>query len=162
MIKNTAHPLYKTWIGMKRRCSNPNEVGFVYYGGRGITVCASWLGSFEAFLADMGERPTGLTLDRINNDGNYEPGNCRWATAREQAMNRSCSVVEAKRPYTIRVSPEQLARWEASAAGLGRSLSGLIREFVDVGFDRASQDEGRLADLGRDLLALADDYRGES
>jgi hypothetical protein len=72
---------------MRQRCGNPNDRQFSDYGGRGITVCERWA-KFENFLADMGERPPGLTLDRINNDGNYEPGNCRWATRLEQSRNR--------------------------------------------------------------------------
>jgi hypothetical protein len=72
---------------MRSRCLNPNYDKYPFYGGRGITICERW-NSFENFLADMGERPEGLTLDRRNNDGNYEPSNCRWATALEQRHNR--------------------------------------------------------------------------
>ena len=72
---------------MKRRCINSKRQYYKYYGGRGIAVCDRWL-SFEKFIQDMGERPYGFTLDRINNDGNYEPGNCRWATSKEQSINK--------------------------------------------------------------------------
>ena len=84
------HTLYQTHNAMKHRCSNPNHKKWILYGGRGIKVCDRWLGEdgFKNFLEDMGERPEGTTLDRINNDGNYEPTNCRWATDSEQNKNR--------------------------------------------------------------------------
>lgn len=85
------HPLYQTWIGMLYRCSNPKYREFKYYGGRGITVCPRWTGpeGFANFVADVGLRPApGLTIDRINNDGGYEPSNCRWADWKTQAANR--------------------------------------------------------------------------
>ncbi len=90
--QNTTHgrsgtPEHASWKAAIQRCTNPKDKRYSDYGGRGIKVCERWQ-KFENFLADMGERPPGTGLDRINNDGNYEPGNCRWATASEQCQNR--------------------------------------------------------------------------
>jgi hypothetical protein len=79
---------YKSWCAMKTRCNNPNTADYRSYGGRGIKVCERWDGSFTAFMADMGPRPKGKTLDRINVNANYEPLNCRWATNAEQQKNK--------------------------------------------------------------------------
>lgn len=86
-------PTYNTWCAMKQRCAYPQHDSYEYYGARGITVCQRWRDSFEAFLADMGERPEGMTIDRIDSAGNYEPGNCRWAPEDEQVRNRSSTIL---------------------------------------------------------------------
>lgn len=79
---------YSSWSSMRQRCLNPKAPNYQNYGGRGVHICARWLESFENFLADMGVRPAGTTLERDETNQNYEPGNCRWATPKEQARNR--------------------------------------------------------------------------
>lgn len=87
MLKHEYPKEYSVWCNMKQRCKNKHGPNYKYYGGRGIKVCAKWDESFDAFITDMGPA-NGLTLDRIDNDGDYEPNNCRWATMKEQRANR--------------------------------------------------------------------------
>ena len=83
---------YQVWLTMKMRCHNPKRPQYKWYGSRGIKVCDRWLNSFENFYKDMGDRPHGYQIDRINNDGDYSPNNCRWVTPKENNDNRRCSL----------------------------------------------------------------------
>lgn len=100
-------PEYRTWINCRQRCGNKNHPLFPIYGGRGITVCAAWVASYEAFLKDVGRRPSDEhSLDRINVDGNYEPGNVAWATSTEQNRNK-----RNNHRVTIKGVTKTLAEW---------------------------------------------------
>lgn len=101
-----ADKTYKSWEAMKARCFNPKHREYGLYGGRGITVCSRWKESFEIFLADMGERPKGHSIDRIDYNGNYEPSNCRWATIKVQSRNRRNNLY-----FTINGVTKCLADW---------------------------------------------------
>lgn len=103
------HPLYHTWLCMVRRCTKRSEPAFENYGGRGITICDRWRKSFAAFCADVGEKPSpDHTLDRIDNNGNYEPGNVRWATRVVQNRNSRRNI-----PVTFRGETRLLIEWSA-------------------------------------------------
>jgi len=84
---------YTTWLDMKTRCFNKNKKQYKDYGGRGITICKEWVDSFEKFFEDMGKKPTGMTLDRIDNDKGYSKKNCRWATRKEQSNNLRNNII---------------------------------------------------------------------
>lgn len=131
--RSTTHGMYRTptnnsWASMIKRCNDPNQKSYANYGGRGIAVCDRWR-TFERFLADMGERPSlKHSIDRIDRNGNYEPGNCRWATAKEQARNRRTSrVVE------VAGVSATLAEWQ-ERSGIGALT---IRARLDRGWSAA-------------------------
>ncbi len=119
-------PTYVSWQAMLARCTYPRSRSFARYGGAGIGVCDSWRSSFDAFLADMGPRPAGRTLDRANNAEGYGPDNCRWATTAEQAANRSSTT----RPEVVQAVRELCAagwRKEDVADAFGVSLRTAFR-----------------------------------
>jgi hypothetical protein len=117
-------PTYRSWRAMLQRVYSPTYHARQDYERRGITVCDRWRNSFEAFLTDMGERPEGLTLERVENDKGYEPGNCQWATIKEQANNRCSSRL-------IEISGGGVPKTAAQWSYLSGTPSGVIRQRID-------------------------------
>jgi len=122
------HPLYGTWTSMLSRCYNPNHHAFDHYGGRGIRVCQRWRNSFIKFAQDMGDRPDGFTLDRVDNGKGYSPKNCRWASKQTQAQNRRQHEVAS----TIVIDGVK-ASVRQHALRLGIPLSSAYREYRKTG-----------------------------
>ncbi|MCK1459199.1 hypothetical protein IVB34_12620 [Bradyrhizobium sp. 2] len=134
---------YTTWQQMRERCANPNNKSFNRYGGRGVIVCPRWE-LFENFIEDMGERPPGKSLDRINNDGNYDPSNCRWASISEQANNKRNTVL-------VQFQGQQMPLSDAIAASGSVVPSNTIRMRLKSGWD-----------LSRALSETARPYRKDT
>lgn len=146
------HPLYSVWQGMKRRCDNPNFPQYRDYGGRGIKVCPRWERNFHAFVEDMGPRPDGYSLDRIDNDDDYTPENCRWSDRKSQQRNQRVT-----RRVTVD-GKEYIAVDLADIAGvttntiIARAKRGLSYDEVTA---PASKDRSENFDLGRAVAAEA-------
>ena len=131
----TDTPTHSSWCSMNSRCNNPKVHQYPYYGGKGIKVCERWK-SFENFLSDMGPRPEGMTLDRINNTKDYEPSNCRWATRDEQSKNRTTSInitfngktqLLAEWARELGINPGTLANRLKSGWAIDRALTAAVR-----------------------------------
>lgn len=126
--KGTWSGEYMTWLNVKTRCFNPRGKRWQNYGGRGITMRPEWADSFEAFLADMGPRPAGHTIERIDNDGDYEPGNCRWASRLEQARNKRTTPLYEWRGQALPIGTIAKATGKNRDTLLGRMKRGMTLE----------------------------------
>jgi hypothetical protein len=133
--KRVATPEYRAWQAMKARCLNPQSRDYGYYGGRGITVYPAWL-DFNVFLSDVGRRPTPAhTLDRIDGDGGYEPGNVRWATRQVQARNRAYARTkswELAQQLGVKMMTAHHYIWRVRAMDAGRPADGISPDLADT------------------------------
>ena len=139
----TSSPEFITWSAMRQRCGDPGNDNYASYGGRGIKVCDRWIDSFENFFADMGSRPKGTSLDRIDNEGHYEPGNCRWATPKEQGNNRRTNV-----RLTYKGQERTIAEWASTVGCCPKAFAYRVRsgwcmeKALTVPFDRTNRNQG--------------------
>jgi hypothetical protein len=129
-MKFTAHPLYHTWQNMKARCYTKTNPNYKYYGARGIIVCDDWKVNFSQFVRDMGDRPAGFSIDRIDNNGNYTPQNCRWSDNKQQANNRRNNLTEKHTPFHITMKPWLLKALKNKAKKEGVTVAGLLRIII--------------------------------
>lgn len=127
---------YKAWYNMVHRCTNPKATGYENYGGRGISVCDRWL-DYKNFREDMGKQPYGLFLERVDNNGNYEIGNCKWATRIEQNSNQRPQKISKKNTSGVKgvVWNSHYRRWQASAYEKGNR----VYLYNGSSFERAQQ-----------------------
>lgn len=143
--RGSCSPTYNSWRAMRGRCLRPDDTHYYLYGGRGITICDAWINNFPQFLRDMGERPVGKSLDRINSDGPYSPENCRWADAKTQSRNSSHfrlsdeQVIAIRRLLALGATQQDIA----VIAGVARSHIANIA----TGHSRASPDTAMKAAL---------------
>ena len=123
-------PEYTAWSSMKQRCYNKKSDRYERYGGRGIKVCQRWLDGFEFFFADMGERPNGFSIERIDLDGDYEPKNCTWADAKTQALNRSTSI-KINDNGVLKTVEQMAIKWGLSCSGARKRIARLYKKNKD-------------------------------
>jgi len=132
-------PHYRAWQMMKQRCTNPKATGYQNYGGRGIRMCERWFNSYEAFIEDVGVPPHGATLDRIDTDGDYEPGNVRWAYGTTQNRNK-----RNNRPVTWQGQTKTYSAWAADLGISKQSFAYRMKHWpIEDVFGRAAQDGHR-------------------
>lgn len=115
-------PTYSVWRGIKNRCLNPNEPAYKNYGGRGIKICDRWKDSFENFFTDMGQKPKGMWIERLDNEGDYEPTNCKWATPKEQCNNKRTNVY-----LTFRGKTQTVSQWNEELGYNKNVVAGRLR-----------------------------------
>lgn len=152
-MTKTKSPTYRIWQGMFARCGNPKTDSFKYYGARGIKVCKRWL-VFENFLADMGERPVGMSIDRFpNNDGDYKPNNCRWATPAEQMHN-----YRSNRLITFNGETLCLAEWAKRLGVLPQSIAQRLSTGMPLAeaLTKPGKQNGRYITFNGDTLTLTE------